>query len=76
MRLFIVFTYFAPDVARWLRAVKVVQEILGHSQIGVTMDTYSHVLPSMQIEAMNKLDDLFRRSDREENNSGSEELPR
>ena len=38
---------------------KVVQEILGHSQIGMTMDTYSHVLPSMQQEAMSKLDDLF-----------------
>lgn len=27
---------------------KVVQERLGHSQISVTLDTYSHVLPSMQ----------------------------
>ena len=27
---------------------KVAQERLGHSQISVTMDTYSHVLPSMQ----------------------------
>ncbi len=27
---------------------KVVQEILGHSQISVTMDLYSHALPSMQ----------------------------
>ena len=38
---------------------KVVQEILGHSTIGMTMDTYSHVLPSMQIEAMDKMDNLF-----------------
>jgi len=30
---------------------KVVQERLGHSQIGITMDTYSHCLPSMQKEA-------------------------
>ena len=42
---------------------KVVQELLGHSQIDVTMDTYSHVLPSMQQEAMEKLDDLFRQDD-------------
>jgi integrase len=28
---------------------KVVQERLGHSQISVTFDTYSHVLPSMQV---------------------------
>ena len=33
---------------------KVVQEILGHSNISMTMDTYSHVLPSMQREAMGK----------------------
>ena len=31
---------------------KIVQERLGHSSITVTMDTYSHVLPSMQEEAM------------------------
>jgi integrase len=39
---------------------KVVQEILGHSQISMTMDIYSHVLPDMQQEAMDKMNDLFR----------------
>ena len=39
---------------------KVVQELLGHSNISMTMDIYSHVLPSMQHEAMSKLDNLFR----------------
>jgi integrase len=38
---------------------KVVQELLGHSQISITMDTYSHVLPSMQRDAMDKMDDWF-----------------
>ena len=38
---------------------KVVQELLGHSSISLTLDTYSHVLPSMQQEAMDKLDALF-----------------
>lgn len=38
---------------------KVVQELLGHSKIGITMDTYSHVLPAMHREAMNEMDDLF-----------------
>jgi integrase len=38
---------------------KVVQERLGHSQISITMDTYSHVLPAMQEEAAVKLDDLL-----------------
>jgi len=39
---------------------KVVQELLGHSSISMTMDTYSHVLPSMQQEAMGKMDNLFK----------------
>jgi integrase len=34
---------------------KVVQEMLGHSNISMTMDTYSHVLPTMQREAVNRL---------------------
>ena len=38
---------------------KVVQEILGHSEIGMTMNTYSHVLPTMQKDAMSRLDNLF-----------------
>lgn len=38
---------------------KVVQERLGHSQISLTMDVYSHVLPSMQEEASSKINDLF-----------------
>jgi integrase len=39
---------------------KVVQELLGHSTIAMTMDTYSHVLPSMQKDAMDGMDNLFR----------------
>src|SRR5712691_7949277 len=36
------------------------QEILGHSQISMTMDTYSYVLPTMQREAMSKLNDALQ----------------
>ncbi len=39
---------------------KVVQEALGHSSIGVTMDTYSHLLPGMGRDAANKVDTLIR----------------
>jgi integrase len=39
---------------------KVVQERLGHSTVAMTMDIYSHVLPSMQKEAAGKIDDLFK----------------
>ena len=39
---------------------KVVQELLGHNQISMTMDIYSHVLPTMQGEVMNKLNDALQ----------------
>ncbi len=38
---------------------KVVQELLGHSTIGITMDVYSHVLPSMQKDAMDKMNSFL-----------------
>jgi integrase len=38
---------------------KVVQERLGHSQIAITLDTYSHVMPSLQLDAAEKLDALL-----------------
>ncbi len=38
---------------------KVVQELLGHNQISMTMDIYSHVLPTMQKEAMGKMNDAL-----------------
>jgi len=39
---------------------KIVQERLGHSQISVTMDTYSHVLPTMQREAADRFDQYLQ----------------
>jgi len=38
---------------------KIVQEMLGHSTISLTLGTYSHVLPGMQKEAADKLDGIF-----------------
>jgi len=38
---------------------KVVQERLGHSDISMTLNTYSHVLPVMQEEAAGKMDELL-----------------
>jgi integrase len=38
---------------------KVVSERLGHASVGITLDTYSHVLPEMQAEAARAFDDLF-----------------
>lgn len=38
---------------------KIVQERLGHSQISITLDTYSHVLPAMQETAAAKMDEVL-----------------
>jgi len=38
---------------------KVVQEMLGHTNIATTLNTYSHVTPDMQAEAVSRLNELF-----------------
>ncbi len=40
--------------------VKLISERLGHSDIQTTLNTYSHVLPTMQREVADKLDEMFR----------------
>jgi integrase len=40
--------------------VKVVQELLGHSSITLTLDTYSHVTPGMQRESADAMDTILR----------------
>ena len=35
---------------------KVVQERLGHANVGITLDVYSHVSPHMQTDAAEKID--------------------
>ena len=42
---------------------KIVQERLGHSDISLTLNTYSHVLPSMQEGAADKMDELVTLTD-------------
>ena len=43
---------------------KIVSERLGHSSIAVTMDIYSHVLPGMQAEAAQAVEDLLSQARR------------
>jgi hypothetical protein len=43
---------------------KVVQDMLGHSSITTTMDTYSHVMPAMHGDAVRKLDAILEGSRR------------
>jgi integrase len=42
-------------------APRVVMEILGHSQISITMDVYTHVTSDTQREAISHMDRLLRR---------------
>ncbi len=42
---------------------KVVQERLGHESITMTMDTYSHVLPGIQEEAIRRMEKLLEKED-------------
>ena len=43
---------------------KTVAERLGHSSVVITMDTYSHVLPSLQKEAAAKFEQAMDRATR------------
>ena len=38
---------------------KVVSEMLGHASIAITLDTYSHVLPTMQESAAKAMEDAL-----------------
>src|SRR5207245_4834816 len=38
---------------------KVASEMLGHATVMLTMDTYSHVLPSMQVQAAETMERLL-----------------
>ena len=40
---------------------KIVQEMLGHSTISMTLDTYSHVTPGLQEAAAKTFDSLFNK---------------
>lgn len=39
--------------------IKVVSKLLGHTSIEITMDTYSHVLPELQSEAVNRIAEYY-----------------
>jgi integrase len=40
---------------------RTIMETLGHSQISLTLNTYSHVLPALQADAAAKLDAILTR---------------
>jgi integrase len=39
---------------------RVVMDLLGHSQIAVTMNTYSHVVPALRKEAADQIDAILK----------------
>ena len=38
---------------------RAIMDVLGHAEIGVTMNTYAHVLPVLRQEAADAIDELF-----------------
>jgi hypothetical protein len=43
---------------------RAIMEVLGHSGISVTMNTYAHVLPALRQEAADAIDEVFGRHER------------
>lgn len=40
---------------------RTIMEVLGHSQISLTLNTYSHVLPNLKQDAAKRMDDLLQK---------------
>ncbi len=53
--------------------VKVIQELLGHSDISVTLGVYGHLLPSMQQAVVDTWDGVFWNESEEGKQAGDEE---
>lgn len=41
---------------------KIVSEMLGHAQTGITLDIYSHVMPHMREQAAAAMEEVLRES--------------
>jgi integrase len=52
----------ASLLLQWGTHPKVVQEMLGHSTIAITLDLYSHTVPAMHQQAARQFGQLFRAS--------------
>ncbi|MGH2601097.1 MAG: hypothetical protein ACRDJ9_17135, partial [Dehalococcoidia bacterium] len=43
---------------------KIVSEVLGHKEVAIILDRYSHALPTLQAKAMARLDTVLGRAPR------------
>jgi integrase len=55
---------FVPDAGATLLLIKgvhpkYVQELLGHADISITLDTYSHVIPGMGNQTVDAMEEIF-----------------
>lgn len=53
--------------------MKVIQELLGHSDISITLGLYSHMLPTMQQDMVDKWDDAYKLDNEEKDENGNVE---
>lgn len=49
---------------------KVVSQMVGHSSVAITLDRYSHVIPTMQAEAALRMDQLLSYPERVQQGCG------
>jgi site-specific recombinase XerD len=54
---------------------KIVSEMLGHTQIGITLDLYSHVTATMQREAVQAFEELLGSTEGSNEGSKQDEEP-
>ena len=53
---------------------KIVSEVLGHKEVAITLDRYSHALPTLQTRAMARLDSVLGRTPRRRSTRGADAL--
>jgi len=51
---------------------KIVSEVLGHKEVAITLDSYSHALPTLQAKAMARLDIVLGRAPRRRSARGTD----
>ncbi|MFA6075251.1 MAG: tyrosine-type recombinase/integrase [Negativicutes bacterium] len=58
--------YFATTLYRHGANIKIIQELLGHSDIQVTLNTYSHVIEDEKREAVNIIDMITGKAEKKD----------